>query len=166
MIHMLRNYLGDTVFFASLKHYLTVNQFKNVEVHQLRLAFEEVSGEDLNWFFNQWYLDKGHPILNIDYNYDAALKMQKVTIRQEQDLNEFPLYQLPMDVDIYSSNTIQRKKITLTQQEQTFSFPVDAKPELVNVDAQKMLLAVRKDNHTSQEWITLYKKGNFVSRSI
>ena len=159
VIHMLRNYLGDTVFFASLKHYLTVNQFKNVEVHQLRLAFEEVSGEDLNWFFNQWYLDKGHPILNIDYNYDAALKMQKVTIRQEQDLNEFPLYQLPMDVDIYSSNTIQRKKITLTQQEQTFSFPVDAKPELVNVDAQKMLLAVRKDNHTSQEWITLYKKG-------
>lgn len=159
VIHMLRKYLGDEIFFASIKHYLTIHQFKSVEVHQLRLAIEEVSGQDLNWFFNQWYLAKGHPTLNIDYNYDAALKMQNVTIRQDQNLQEFPLYQLPIEIDIYSSNTIQRKKITLSQVEQTFSFPAETKPELVNVDADKMLLAVRKDNHTPQEWITLYKKG-------
>lgn len=159
VIHMLRKYLGDDIFFAAIKHYLTTNQFKNVEVHQLRLAFEEISGQDLNWFFNQWYLAKGHPVLNINYSYDAALKMQKVTIRQEQNLEEFPLYQLPMEVDIYSNNTIQRKKITLSEVEQTFSFPVETKPELVNVDADKMLLAVRKDNHTPQEWVTMYKKG-------
>ncbi|MBK7966703.1 MAG: M1 family metallopeptidase [Bacteroidetes bacterium] len=160
VIHMLRKYLGDEIFFASLKHYLTANQYKNVEVHQLRLAFEEVSGQDLNWFFNQWYLAKGHPILNIDYNYDAALKIQRVTIRQEQNLQEFPLYQLPIEIDFYSNNTIQRKKIILNQVEQTFSFPAETKPELVNVDAEKMLLAVRKDNHTPQEWVTLYQKGS------
>jgi aminopeptidase N len=159
VIHMLRNYLGDEIFFAGIKHYLKTNQFKAVEVHQLRIAMEEVSGQDLNWFFNQWYLAKGHPTLNIDYNYDVALKMQKITIRQEQDLQEFPLYELTMAVDIYSNNTVQRKTIKLTQAEQTFSFPVEAKPELVNVDADKMLLAVRKDNHSSQEWITMYKKG-------
>jgi aminopeptidase N len=159
VIHMLRKYLGDEIFFASIKYYLTTNPFKNVEVHQLRLAFEEVSGQDLNWFFNQWYLAKGHPILNIDYSYDTALKTQKVTIRQEQNLQEFPLYQLPIEVDIYNNNTIQRKKITLTEVEQIFSFPSETKPELVNVDAEKMLLAVRKDNHTPQEWITMYKKG-------
>lgn len=159
VIHMLRNYLGDDIFFAAIKHYLTTNQFKNVEVHQLRLAFEEISGQDLNWFFNQWYLAKGHPVLNINYSYDTALKMQKVTIRQEQNLEEFPLYQLPMEVDIYSNNTIQRKKITLSEVEQTFSFPAETKPDLINVDADKMLLAVRKDNHSTQEWVTMYKKG-------
>lgn len=159
VLHMLRKYLGDDIFFAAIKHYLTTNQFKNVEVHQLRLALEEISGQDLNWFFNQWYLSKGHPVLSIDYSYDAALKMQKITIRQEQNLEEFPLYQLPMEVDIYGNNTIQRKKITLSEVEQTFRFPAETKPELVNVDADKMLLAVRKDNHTSQEWVTMYKKG-------
>lgn len=159
VIHMLRKYLGDENFFAGLKYYLETNKFKNVEVHQLRLAFEEVSGEDLNWFFNQWYLDKGHPILNIDYRYEESSKMQYVTIKQEQDLNENPLYILPFDIDIYVNNTIQRERVVLKKQEQTFSFPVSSVPEVVNVDAEKMLLCVRKDNHTSKEWVTLYKKG-------
>src|SRR5690606_29965928 len=47
ILHMLRKYLGDEVFFASLNLYLTRHQYQAVEIHQLRLAFEEVSGEDL-----------------------------------------------------------------------------------------------------------------------
>jgi hypothetical protein len=39
--------------FKSLNLYLTTNKFKT-EAHQLRLAFEEITGKDLNWFFNQW----------------------------------------------------------------------------------------------------------------
>ena len=59
VLHMLRKYVGDEAFFASLKLYLERNKFKNVEIHHLRLAFEEVTGRDLaNWFFNQWYLEK------------------------------------------------------------------------------------------------------------
>ena len=63
ILHMLRNYLGDQAFFTGLNRYLTVNSYKSAEIHDLRLAMEEVSGEDLNWFFNQWFLSKGHPIL-------------------------------------------------------------------------------------------------------
>ena len=55
---MLRKYLGDDAFFASLKLYLEKNKFKTAEAHELRLAFEEVTGEDLNWFFNEWYFSK------------------------------------------------------------------------------------------------------------
>lgn len=47
---MLRSYLGDEAFYAGLHHYLVSNAYKSVEVHHLRLAFEEVTGEDLNWF--------------------------------------------------------------------------------------------------------------------
>ena len=63
ILHMLRKYVGDQAFFASLKLYLEKNKFKNAEIHDLRLAFEEVTGEDLNWFFNEWFLAKGHPDL-------------------------------------------------------------------------------------------------------
>ena len=56
ILHMLRNFLGDDAFFASLNKYLEDNKFKTAEVHNLRLAFEEVTGYDLNWFFNQWFL--------------------------------------------------------------------------------------------------------------
>jgi aminopeptidase N len=42
------------------------------------LAFEEVTGEDLNWFFNEWYYAKGHPELDIKKSYDAATKKLKI----------------------------------------------------------------------------------------
>ena len=61
ILHMLRNHLGDDVFFKSLNLYLKSNEFKDVEVHHLRLAFERVSGQDLSWFFNQWFFTPGHP---------------------------------------------------------------------------------------------------------
>ena len=69
ILHMLRKHVGDEAFFESLKHYLSANKFAAVEIHDLRLAFEKVTGEDLNWFFNQWFLSPGHPKLVINYNY-------------------------------------------------------------------------------------------------
>src|SRR5690606_25949602 len=59
ILHMLREYLGKEAFYAGLKYYLTRHAFDNVEVNDLRMAFEKVSGEDLNWFFDQWFLEKG-----------------------------------------------------------------------------------------------------------
>lgn len=52
ILNMLRTYLGDSAFFKSLHLYLTTNQFKSAEAQNLRLAFEEISGQDLNWYFN------------------------------------------------------------------------------------------------------------------
>ena len=72
VLHMLRKYVGDDAFFASLKLYLETNKFSAVEIHDLRLAFEKVTGEDLNWFFNEWFLSSGHPDLDIKTTYDAA----------------------------------------------------------------------------------------------
>jgi aminopeptidase N len=66
ILHMLRRLVGDEAFFESLKEYLHQNAFQNTEIHHLRLAFEKVTGKDLNWFFNQWFLLPGHPELVID----------------------------------------------------------------------------------------------------
>ncbi len=55
ILHMLRSYLGDEAFREGIKLYLNENKYGTGEAHQLRLAMEEVSGKDLNWFFNQWY---------------------------------------------------------------------------------------------------------------
>jgi len=70
ILHMLRNYVGDSAFFKALNLYLTTNKFKSAEAHQLRLAFEEVTGRDLNWYWNQWYFVGCHPSLEDNYRYD------------------------------------------------------------------------------------------------
>ena len=45
ILHMLRNFVGDSAFFKSLNLYLTTNKFKSAEAHHFRLAFEEVTGK-------------------------------------------------------------------------------------------------------------------------
>ena len=84
ILNMLRNYVGDSAFFKSLNLYLTTNKFHSAEAQQLRLAFEQVTGKDLNWFWNQWYYGSGHPKLKIDYDYDDAAGKAKVIIEQPQ----------------------------------------------------------------------------------
>ncbi len=159
ILHMLRKITGDDAFFAALKLYLETNKYKTVEAHQLRLAFEEVTGQDMNWFFNDWFFAKGHPILDINYGYNEQSHVASVTIRQVQDLQESPLYRLPIAVDIYTGDEVIRQNITISKTEEKFYFTCTQKPGLINVDAEKMIPGVRNDHHAIEEWMTMYRKA-------
>ena len=84
ILHMLRKTIGDEAFFQGLNLYLNQNKFQAVEMHQLRLAMEEVTGMDLNWFFNQWFFNKGHAELEVTHSYDEANKKYSITLKQNQ----------------------------------------------------------------------------------
>ncbi len=160
VLHMLRKYVGDDAFFASLKLYLEKNKFSTVEIHNLRMAFEEVTGEDLNWFFNQWFLAKGHPELTITTTYHDNFNGTgeiEIYMEQTQDKDEFPLYKLPMFVDVYQGSTKTRHSITLENEAQSFLIPyTGSKPDLVNVDAEKMLLCTKEEEKEISEYIHQY----------
>ena len=89
IINMLRYCVGDSAFFKSLNLYLKTRKFNSAEAQDLRLAFEEVTGQDLNWFWNQWYYGSGHPKLDINYDYAADGKTAKVFIKQTQAGEDF-----------------------------------------------------------------------------
>ena len=152
VLHMLRKYVGDEAYFASLKEYLNTNRWTAVEIHNLRLAFEKVTGEDLNWFFNEWFLGKGHPDIEINYDYSDSLKQQKIIIEQKQT----SLFRIPLDVDVYVNGKAERHRIVVDEKKQEFTFSVSSKPDLVNVDAEKMLVCSKKDNKTMKEFIYQY----------
>lgn len=159
VLHMLRKYVGDDAFFNSLKLYLEKNKYTAVEIHNLRLAFEEITGEDLNWFFNQWFLASGHPSLLINHSYDADKKEYKLEVSQQQNLNTTPLYKLPLDVDIYVAGKIDRKRIVLDTPEDEFIFPLDAQPDWVSFDAEKMLLCEKEENMPLSMRIKQFRMG-------
>lgn len=159
ILHMLRKTIGDEAFYKGLNLYLNENKFQAVEMHQLRLAMEEVTGMDLNWFFNQWFFNKGHADLSIDHSYDVEAKKYFVTIKQNQDLEEMPLYRIPMDVDIYFGGSVKRERIVLEEVEQTFEFDVVEQPDLVNVDAENMLLGTKSETLTEAEYTFMLKKA-------
>ncbi|MGE5107345.1 MAG: M1 family aminopeptidase, partial [Sphingobacteriales bacterium] len=159
ILHMLRNYVGDSAFFKALNLYLTANKFKSTEATQLRLAFEEVTGEDLNWFWNQWYYGSGHPNLKIDYVYDGT--KVKVIIQQLTD----KIFRLPIAIDIYNGPNKERHKVWIEKQSEVFDFPYTKKPDLVNVDGDKILLCVKEDNKTIENYEHQFKyAGTFIDR--
>lgn len=162
ILHMLRNYVGDEAFFASLKKYLTDNKFKTGEAAQLRLAFEEVTGKDLNWFWNQWYYGSGHPKLNISYNYDKP-GVANVIIEQTQDSKK--IFILPIAVDVYIDGKKTRHYVTTGSLSDTFSFNVKKQPEWISVDGDRILLAEITYNKTKENYIAQWKYGkNYLDR--
>jgi aminopeptidase N len=152
ILHMLRKEIGDDAFFYTLKNYLNTHAYGSAEVHDLRMAFEKTTGQDLNWFFNQWFLEGGHPSITISYRWEDSLKKTMVIIEQTQDLKNNPLYRLPLTVDIYEGEKVRHEKIVVDQPIQSFGFTCESKPLLVNVDAEKMLLCTKKDVHSREEW--------------
>ena len=159
VLHMLRKYVGEEAFFASLKLYLESNKYNSVEIHNLRLAFEMVTGEDLNWFFNQWFLSAGHPELLIKKEYDSNNNKQRVIITQIQNSEPLQIFKLPMAIDIYANGTKVRHKIVLTKASETFEFDAIIQPDLVNVDAEKALLCFKLEEKSKKELVFQFKNA-------
>jgi aminopeptidase N len=164
ILHMLRNYVGDSAFFKSLNLYLNTNKFKSAEAQQLRLAFEEVTGQDLNWFWNQWYYGSGQPDLTINYEYNVNNKIARVIVEQTQKTGK--IFKLPVAVDVYSEGANKKRyKVWIENKIDTFYFASDKKPSLINVDADKVLLARKTDNKSAEEFEQQYKyAGNYLDR--
>lgn len=163
ILHMLRNYVGDSAFFKSLNNYLTTNKFKSAEAHQLRLAFEDVTGRDLNWFFNQWYFNSGHPSIDIDYQYDDAAGKVNVIIKQTQKSGK--IFSLPLAIDVYDGANKKRYNVWVKNGVDTFTISYAKRPDLVNVDGDKVMLWVKKDNKTLDNYIHQYTHaGNYLDR--
>jgi aminopeptidase N len=150
---MLRHYLGNDAFYKGLNIYLKTNAFKNGEAQQLRLAFEEASGLDLNWYFNQWYYGAGNPVVNISYKWDEAAKTETVYLQQTQDGQ---IFKLPIAIDIYANGKKERHKVWMNDKADTLTFKTSSKPDLVNVDAEKILLWAKTDNKTPDEFVFQY----------
>ena len=153
VLHMLRYYLGDEAFYLGLQKYLEDNAFSTVEIHQLRLAMEEVCGEDLNWFFNQWFLSSGHPILAFSYEYEDSTNTQWVYIEQLQNLEKTPLYKLNMDVALYFEDSVFTYNIDVQDGLEAFAFTARSAPTNVVVDSEHMLLAEIIDEKPEEWWL-------------
>ncbi len=163
ILHMLRNYVGDAAFFKSLNLYLTRYKFGNGSAHKLRLAFEEVTGKDLNWFFNQWYFGSGNPELDLSYGYDAPSKTAFVYLKQTQSGDK--IFQLPIKIDVYVGTDKKTYQVWSQNKADTFAFAVSSKPDLIDVDPERIILARRKDTKTLAEYIIQYTQaGNYLER--
>lgn len=159
LLHMLRNYMGDTAFFAGVTQYLNDYAYQAAEVDQLRLSMEKATGLDLSMFFNQWFFDKGHPKFEVDYYYLPDSNELKVRFIQEQDLEEFPLYRIPIEISVWTNEKKISHHFNLEEKEQTVVIKCEAAPQNVLVDPRGVLLAEWQHNKKYRWYLHQYENA-------
>ena len=163
ILNMLRHLVGDDAFFASLNKYLTDNKFSNGSAIKLKLAFEAVTGKDLNWFFNQWYFGSGHPYVRIGQKYLADQQKVLVTIQQTQTQNK--LFTLPVGIDVYVNGNRNHYEVWSKNKVDSFYFPAAVAPDNVNVDNDKILLWAKDESKPIEQYAYQFKHArNFMDR--
>ncbi len=168
VLHMLRDLVGDEAFFGSLRLYLQQHAYTAVEAADLRQSFEEVTGMDLNWFFDQWFFAKGHPVLDVQQNYDEQSKQITVDITQTQEgLGYKDVFRLPVEIGIYyDGGSHDTHQVWLDEKTKSFSWSVKAKPAAVIIDPRDVLLAEVTQEISESENVARLLFAPAVSRRI
>jgi len=127
-LHMLRRNLGDSTFAKAYKTYYKTFKFKNADTQDFKTIVQQVSGRNLDTFFNQWLYQVGQPKLNVDWRYQA--KTLKINISQVQDFKT--LFNFPLSVKLlFKDQTSLIKTLEINQKIESFEIPSDK--EIVNI---------------------------------
>jgi aminopeptidase N len=169
VLHLLRQYIGDDAFFSGIHEYLTRNAFQSAEVTQLRLAFERVTGQDLNWFFNQWYYEPGHPIVDLKYRYDSVHQEVVLDIYQKQDQHpnvQVPNHKILFNVDLIYLDTIIHQLVTVNNKQESIRFSSKASPITVNFDPGKLQVWEADMDYNPKDLEIIYRRSDKILDKI
>ena len=139
VLHMLRGVVGDDVFFRAIRTYYERHAFGNALTEDLRRAFEEtlatratgaaegaaVTTTELDWFFDQWIRQPGHPTLEHSWERTADGAEIVLSVAQVQP-SEWPTFRLPMEVEVRGPAGVRRHSVVVESRSQTFRLPVVA----------------------------------------
>ncbi|GIV43489.1 MAG: hypothetical protein KatS3mg035_0612 [Bacteroidia bacterium] len=153
VLHLLRNTIGDEAFFEALKQYLKKNAFTDVEIAELRMAFEDVTGQDLMWFFNQYFMEAGHAELAINYEYTPENKKLKVQVQQKQNPKYTPIYRIPTKIQVSYTNQKVDFPVVLFTADTTFEFTLTQDPLNVDFDPDKVLITKPRIQKDKKYWV-------------
>jgi aminopeptidase N len=100
LLHMLRCMLGDSLFFQGLRNYLNdpTLAYSFAKTAMLQQHLENVSGQSLTTFFQQWFYGQGFPSYLVLYNQDANNQL-KITLNQSTSDNSVSFFEMPVPIE-------------------------------------------------------------------
>ena len=134
VLHMLRQRLGDEAFWRGIRAYYARHFNGTATTDDFMRAMEEVSGDDLQGFFDQWLRQGGNPALQGSWSYDAGAGVVNIELRQVQEGDPFVM---PLDVGVYADGDASPSHVTTVEVDQTyhrFEIPVAGEPGDVRLD--------------------------------
>ena len=84
VLEMLLRYLGPERFWASVHAYLGSHALGNAATDDFRQAVLDATGENLDWFWNEWMYQAGHPRFDVRAAWDSARATVTLAVKQTQ----------------------------------------------------------------------------------
>ena len=140
VLHMLRRRMGTEAFWEGISTYYERFRDGNASTADFRRAMEDVSGQDLEGFFEEWLYQGGIPTIDVSWSYDESAGEIVIEAEQTQEAYRF---QLEADLEIARDDGSSiRERLYLTQDGGTsLRVASEGTPTDVRVDPDTWLLA-------------------------
>ena len=154
--HMLRRKVGDELFIKGFQKFNRDNKFKRASFTDIRIAFEEVTEQDLKWFFEQWIDRTGAPeivlenvkIKNVRDFYNVSFTLKQI---QKEDV-----FYLDVPVTLVTENGTYTEVFEMNEKEVKHNFSLKEKPYKILIDAQFDLFRKLNPMETPPTFTELY----------
>lgn len=139
ILNMLRSVVGDANFRKGLHAFIDQYSWQAVTSEQFRKSMEQVSNQDLRYFFIQWLESSGSPEFKLEYTVFRTQKGFRVVGKISQDLDTF---RMPVQLRIDTEGNPEDKVIEVTGTSSEFSVDTFGKPRKLTLDPNHVLLRV------------------------
>ncbi len=179
VLHMLRKDIGEDAFWRAIKTYAESNRGGSVVTEDLRVAFEEATGRNIDGFLDQWVYHAGHPELTVSWKHDEKTGLLDVSVKQTQKTQDgmVDAFRFPLTIQVDGAESVEvfdgertvqadfRHHVEVTRREHTFHIPCDKAPSQVVVDPDGDVLATWKlEQPTAASRATLASDAPLIAR--
>jgi len=127
VLHMLRQELGDEVFWKGMKLFYKRYRDKNALTDDFRKAMEEISNKNLEKFFYQWLYIAGQPDLKITKEAGKKNGFFDVIIEQKQNW----LFTFNLDLVVKDSKGIRVMNVPVKDKITRVNFQAEQESEII-----------------------------------
>jgi aminopeptidase N len=156
-LHMLRDHVGDEPFRKGVRHYVKTRAGTVAKTADFRRAMEEATGQDLKWWFQQWFRAPGYPRVKLRWKWDEKARSLVLDLHQTQRGKGVPeAYRFPFTiaVDLKDGST-HTDRFEVTQRKQQLRMTLQAAPLFVRPDPGTALFARFDLDRPDEEWAQL-----------
>jgi aminopeptidase N len=137
ILHMLRNVIGNDNFMKLLKAFPEKYSWQSVNTADFRKLAEQITGENLQWFFLQWIESSGFPEFKLEYTVFRTQKGFRVMGKITQDLDTF---RMPVDLKIETEGNPEEKRVEVMGTSSEFTVDTFGKPKSLTIDPTGIVL--------------------------
>lgn len=167
VLHMLRNILGEKVFWKALNYYARRFAFRNVDSHEFMLAIEDATGKNVTGFFLQWVYMAGHPDVRVTKTWDDSSNVLHLTFTQTQVMDSLTgVFSFPLSIECTTESGVKTVAAFIEKQDQEVAIPLPGRPIMTVVDKGKNALATFHMERKKEENIYLLQHAPDITDRI